>query len=323
MKVLSLFDGMSCGRLALDRADINVSEYYASEVDKYAVQVSKANWPDIKQVGDVTKVLPLANVPEDIDLLIGGSPCQGFSFAGKQLNFNDPRSALFFEYVRLLKELKPKYFMLENVKMKKEFQDVITQHLGVEPIEINSALVSAQNRKRLYWTNIPGAQQPEDKGIMLKDVVLDDVIPIVLHNLYGGFKETKPRVFVNKAPMLQTAAGGSHIPSFVKKNLIHSEKALAYMDRTVVGGRNHWDFAHHSDIRDPKSATVVANFFKGVPYNVFKDWDCIRKFHPIECERLQTVPDGYTEGVSDTQRYKMLGNGWTVDAIAHIFEGLK
>lgn len=178
-----------------------------------------------------------------IDLLLGGSPCQGFSFAGKQLNFFDPRSKLFFDFVKALEALKPKYFLLENVKMKKEYEDIITQHLGVKPIEINSALVSA---------------------------------------------------------------------------LIHSEKALEYMDRTVKDGRTHWDFMHHSDIRNPKSSAVVANFFKGVPYNVFKDWDCIRKFHPIECERLQTLPDGYTDGLSDTQRYKCIGNGWTVDVIAHI-----
>lgn len=253
-----------------------------------------------------------------IDLLLGGSPCQGFSYAGKQLNFFDPRSKLFFDYVKTLEALNPRYFLLENVKMKKEFQDVITQHVGVEPIEIDSALVSAQGRKRLYWTNIPGITQPEDKGIMLKDIVLPDVEPVVLHNLYGGFKEENVRVFEGKSPTIRTSAGGGHIPSFVKKDLIHNEKALAYMNRAVNDGRTHWDFKHHSDIRNDKSSTVVANFFKGVPYNVFKDWDCIRKFHPIECERLQTLPDGYTEGISDTQRYKAIGNGWTVDVIAHI-----
>lgn len=253
-----------------------------------------------------------------IDLLLGGSPCQGFSFAGKQLNFFDPRSKLFFDYVKAKEELKPKYFLLENVKMKKEYQDIISKYMGVEPMEINSTLLSAQSRQRLYWTNIVGIEQPQDKGITLKDIVLDDVFPVVLHNLYGGFSETSVRVFEGKSPTLRTAAGGGHIPSFVKADLIHSQKALDYMDRTVKGGRTHWDFMHHSDIRNPKSSAVVANFFKGVPYNVFKDWDCIRKFHPVECERLQTLPDGYTEGISDTQRYKCIGNGWTVDVIAHI-----
>lgn len=359
MNVLSLFDGMSCGQIALERAGIKVDNYFASEIDKYAIQVTQKNYPGTKQLGGVTEVTA-DNLPE-IDLLIGGSPCQGFSFAGKQLNFDDPRSKLFFEYVRLLEELKPKYFLLENVPMNKKSEAVITEALGVEPIEINSALVSAQNRRRLYWTNIPNVTQPEDRYIYLKDIVLTDAEPVVLHNLYGGFKEKSVRVFEDKSPTLRTAAGGGHIPSLVNKSfgmavrgrykegtkeivqmvelngtekanalvqkdsmrLLLSEKALEYMDREVKGGRTHWDFKHHSDIRNPKSAAVVANFFKGVPYNVFKDWDVIRKFDPIECERLQTLPDNYTEGVSNTQRYKMIGNGWTVDVIAHIFRGLK
>jgi len=325
MNVLSLFDGMSCGRIALERAGIKVDNYYASEVDKHAIQVSKANYPDIVHVGSVTEV-DGGFMPHTIDLLIGGSPCQGFSFAGKQLNFEDPRSSLFFEYVRILREIRQDnpnvLFLLENVKMKKEYQDVITEYLGVLPVKINSELVSAQNRERLYWTNIPGVSQPTDKGIFLKDIVLNDVEPVVLHNLYGGFKESAVRTFTCKSPTLRTAAGGGHIPSFVKKDWHLSSKAIEYMDREVKGGRNHWDFAHHSDISKPKSAAVVANFFKGVPYNVFKDWDCIRHFHPVECERLQTVPDNYTASVSNTQRYKMLGNGWTVDVIAHIFKGL-
>nr|MDA3834368.1 DNA cytosine methyltransferase [Spirochaetales bacterium] len=225
-----------------------------------------------------------------IDLLIGGSPCQGFSFAGKQLNFEDPRSALFFEFVRLKGELNPTYFMLENVNMKKEYRDIISGYLGVEPILINSALVSAQSRARWYWTNIPGVEQPEDLGMFLADIVESNTFPVALHNLYGGFNEKAVRVFSGKSPTLRTAAGGGHIPSFVTESLIHSEKALAYMDREVKGGRNHWDFKHHSDIKNEKSATVVANFFKGVPYNVFNDWNVVRKFHPIECERLQTVP---------------------------------
>lgn len=355
MKVLSLFDGMSCGMIALERAGIKVDNYFASEIDKYAMKVSAANYPDIVQVGDVQHVsrwsLEFCHHVDKIDLLIGGSPCQGFSFAGKQLNFNDPRSKLFFEFVRLKDELNPKYFMLENVSMKKEYQDVISKYLDCEPIAINSNLVSAQNRKRLYWTNIPGIEHPKDKGILLKDIVFDDSsfsyligrgnnpgglrsidgkvgamtsnswesnnFAVCMHNLYGGFGETKHRTFIDKSPTLRTAAGGGYIPS-----LLLSKKALEYMDRKVNGGRNHWDFSHHSDIKNNKSATVVANFFKGVPYNVLKDLNCIRKFDPIECERLQTVDDNYTNHVSNTQRYKMLGNGWTVDIIAHIFKGL-
>lgn len=316
LNVLSLFDGISCGQVALERAGIKVDKYYASEIDPYAIKITQKKLPKTIQIGDVTKVN--GENFKGINLLMGGSPCQGFSFAGKQLNFSDPRSRLFFEFVRILDEVKPRHFLLENVKMKKEYQDIISKYIGVEPIEINSALVSAQNRKRLYWTNIPGIVQPTDRGILLKEIVLDDAEPIVLHNLYGGFNEKTVRVFEDKSPTLRTAAGGGHIPSFVKKDLMLNPKAIEYMNRKVKDGRNHWDFQHHSDIKDDKSATVVANFFKGVPYNVFKDWDCIRKFHPIECERLQTLPDNYTEGISNTQRYKSIGNGWTVDVIAHI-----
>jgi len=370
MNILSLFDGMSCGRVALERAGIKVDNYYASEIDPYAIKVSQKNYPDIIQLGSVEnwKYWCL----RDIDMVIAGSPCQGFSNAGAGLNFEDPRSKLFFTFADLMEHYTPNYFLLENVKMKKEWQDIITERMGVEPIEINSALVSAQNRRRLYWTDIPNITQPEDRKIFLKDIVLSDVEPVVLHNLYGGFKEKSVRVFTEKSPTIRTSAGGGHIPSFVKKvlpvrvtgrrlnngkrddynediqpvqmveitdnekahclstvqkdsmfismaELIHSDKAIEYMNRETADGRNHWDFGHYSDINDEKSSAIVANFFKGVPYNVFKDWDCIRKFHPIECERLQTLEDNYTEGVSDTQRYKMIGNGWTVDVIAHIF----
>ena len=169
MNVLSLFDGMSCGQIALNRAGIEYDKYFASEIDKPAIKVTMANYPNTIQLGSVLDV-KATDLPK-IDLLIGGSPCQGFSFAGKQLNFNDPRSSLFFEYVRLLRECTPKYFLLENVKMKKEYEDVITDFLGVSPVKINSSLVSAQNRERLYWTNMPIKTMPEDKGLTLKDVV--------------------------------------------------------------------------------------------------------------------------------------------------------
>jgi len=179
MNVISLFDGMSCGRIALDKLGVKVDNYYASEIDKYAIKVAHANYPDTVHVGDVTRFsrdMFREDWLEDnpIDLLIGGSPCQGFSFAGNQLNFDDPRSKLFFEYVRVLKEFKPKYFLLENVRMKQESMDVISEALGVQPIAINSNLMSAQNRYRLYWTNIP-FDVPEDKGIMLKDILEDGV----------------------------------------------------------------------------------------------------------------------------------------------------
>lgn len=302
MNVLSCFDGMSCGRIALERLGIKVDNYYASEVDKYAIQIAKKNYPDTFHVGDVTKVTA-ADIPHKIDLLIGGSPCQGFSFAGKQLNFDDPRSKLFFEFVRLYKELKPKYFLLENVRMKQESQDVISEYLGVEPIAINSNLVSAQNRYRLYWTNIPVVGQPIDKGIMLKDILLDDAEEPMLSNIYGGFKEKKPRVHYDKSVTIRTAAGGGHIPS------------VAFVDR---------DKSHCLDANYYKGGNLKSYFEKNRRQLVFSgDYkDNFRKLHPVECERLQTVPDGYTEGVSNTQRYKMLGNGWTVDVICHLFRAL-
>lgn len=319
MNVLSLFDGMSCGQIALERASIPVTNYFSSEIDKYAIKVTQANYPNTIQLGDIQNQKEWG-LPK-VDLIIGGSPCQGFSFAGKQLNFDDPRSKLFFDYAEALERFNPRYSLLENVKMKQEFQDIISRTIDNDnSIEINSSLVSAQNRKRLYWSNIPGIEQPEDKEIFLKDVVFKDAIDptVCMHNLYGGFGETKHRTFLDKSPTLRTAAGGGHIPS-----LLLSEKALAYMDRKVKGGRTHWDFKHHSDVRQPKASAVVANFFKGVPYNVLKDENCIRHFDPIECERLQTVPDNYTNHVSKTQRYKMIGNGWTVDVIAHIFKAMK
>tara|TARA_R110000772_G_scaffold250811_1_gene365601 strand:+ start:73 stop:1056 length:984 start_codon:yes stop_codon:yes gene_type:complete len=324
VNVLSLFDGMSCGRLALDRLGIPVTNYYAAEIDKYAIQVSEANYPDIIRLGDVCGV-KAKDLPK-IDLVMGGSPCQGFSFAGAQLAFDDPRSALFFEFVRILKECKPKYFLLENVKMKKEFLDIISQQVGAEPILINSALVSAQNRQRYYWTNIPEVEQPENRGVVLRDI-------------------------------LETES--------VSDEFRYSQKSIDYMNRgnekwQQAGNRRADRYEQTAD--KDKSFAITANWHKGVPYNYFKDgkrmdrdslvvekskireksktvrsggrgsydrheWDSVdemhwRKLTPIECERLQTVPDNYTNHVSNTQRYKMLGNGWTIEVIAHILKGV-
>lgn len=311
LNVLSLFDGISCGRLALERAGIPVKRYVAYEINKYALQVSNHNWKDIEQRGSVVD----ADFTEfeGFDLVIGGSPCQGFSFAGKQLNFEDERSKLFFEFVRAIKEVKPKYFLLENTPMKKEYEIIITEYMGVKPILINSELLSAQSRKRLYWTNIPNIQQPEDKNILLEDIVEEDALvdrdkahaiiasigrtthreyfkkhqgqmvysAIMLSNIYGGFKEKKPRVHLQKSVTIRAGQGGGHIPSL------------------VIEG---------------KAKDFLLDDFK----------KCIRKVTPLECERLQTLPDGYTDvGISNTQRYKCIGNGWTVDVIAHIFRNIK
>lgn len=279
MNVLSLFDGMSCGRIALERADIKVTNYFASEIDKHAIKVAMHNYPDTQQLGDVTKWREW-DLPK-IDLLIGGSPCQGFSFAGKQLAFDDPRSKLFFEFVRLKNETQPKYFLLENVVMKKEHEKVISEFLGVEPILINSNLVSAQNRKRLYWTNIPGIKQPEDKQI-----------------------------------------GWGKIREFgVSDNFYYSENGLNWIKRH--GERKGKKLAIWGE--NDKCQMIEASHFKNYSSQRFfgiEDEKGLRYITPIECERAQTVPDNYTACVSNTQRYKMLGNGWTVDVVAHIFSGL-
>ena len=208
MKVLSLFDGMSAGRIALERAGFEVEEYYASEIDKYAVQVSKDNYPDIIHIGDVTQVsykdgvlhTQFGSYQTDIDMVIGGSPCQSFSVAGNGKGF-DGSSGLFYEWVRILREVNPKYFLLENVCMKKEWENVITQEVGVSPIMINSALVSAQNRKRLYWTNIEGITQPKDKGILLRDILENFIFD--KEPYYIVFNSNRPKNYKSDKSMVE------------------------------------------------------------------------------------------------------------------------
>lgn len=308
MNVLSLFDGMSSGQIALQRAGITYDKYFASEIDKYAIQITQEHFPNTIQLGDVCNITG-KDLPK-IDLLIGGSPCQGFSFAGKQLKFEDSRSKLFFEYERLLKECKPKAFLLENVMMDERCVDVITESLGVAPVKINSAKFSAQNRIRLYWTNIP-IRLIKSTNVVLRDIILDDVEPVMFSNIYGGFNETGARVHTNKSVTLRTPAGGGHI-SF----LLLSDKAKAYMGREMCGVKR-WD--KFSNKLDGKTQCLCAVMYKGAPYGVIRELS--RRMHPIECERLQTVPDNFTASLSNTQRYRVLGNGWTVDVIAHIFKG--
>jgi DNA (cytosine-5)-methyltransferase 3A len=273
MNVLSLFDGMSCGQIALNRLGIKYDKYFASEIDEYAIKVTQHNYPETIQIGDVLNVRG-SDLPQ-IDLMFGGSPCQGFSFAGKRLNFDDPRSKLFFEFVRLRDELKPKYFLLENVKMKKEHEDVITEHMGVKPIRINSKLVSAQSRERLYWTNIPGIEQPEDKGILVKDII--DYItkhkPLTEKGIKSQLYYAKNYKATGKAPTLTRELAHGWGKNITPK---------CYVEIKAITGED-------------------------------------RLFSPLECERLQTVPDNYSSIVSNTQRFNLLGNGWTVDVIAHIF----
>ena len=302
MNVLSLFDGMSCGRIALDKAGIKVDKYYASEIDKYAIQVAKANYPDTIHLGDVRDIS--AASLGSIDLLIGGSPCQGFSFAGKRLNFDDPRSQLFFEYVRLLKELKPTYFLLENVRMTKECEAVITDILGVEPVAINSNLVSAQNRYRLYWTNIP-FDVPADKGIMLKDILEDGIVD----------RDKSHRIDANYFK-------GGNLKSYFEKHrrqLVFSKDGLCHVGDADLSGNGYIKRVYHPDGKAPTLTTMGGGHREPKVLTSDVSW---RKLTPLECERLQTVPEGYTNHVSNTQRYRMLGNGWTVDVVSHIFKSI-
>ena len=368
---LSLFDGISCGQEALKRAGISTRIFLASEIEKYPKMITRKNHPLTVQLGDVTKIESV-NLPP-INLLMGGSPCQGFSFAGKQLNFDDPRSALFFEFVRLLEECKPDYFLLENVMMKQEYQDIISEHLGVKPIKICSSLLSAQSRKRLYWTNIPGVLQPKDKGILLKDVLEDGVVDrkkshCLDANYYKGgnlksyFEKHRRQLVFNKPTE----------PYSLKEVRTEEAKQLRKEHREKTG-KDHTPFRAKKLVprEDGKVGTLTPGLNKThqvliVPeatkkgYTEIEDGDCFdatfinsktrrgrnmknksncltaanfdymryehptyRKLTPIECERLQTLPDNYTEGVSNTQRYKGLGNGWTVDVIVHILQGIK
>lgn len=319
INVLSLFDGMSCGQIALERAGIKVNKYYASEIDKYAIKVTQSNYPNTIQLGDVTK-LSNSDFPE-IDLLIGGSPCKDFSFAGKRsgmstkdnveiLNLDhylklkndgfefEGQSYLFWEYMRLLNEVKPKYFLLENVKMSKKWENVLSDAIGVEPIFINSSLVSAQNRKRFYWTNIPNVDQPDDKNISLIDVLDLDL------------QDCKVGVAVRKKSKCVRVGGRNS--QFNSKQEWDSpyqivSKKCKIKPRTkksgcLTGGANSG--GNHSDMD-----------ILHTPY-------ATRRYTTIECERLQTLPEKYTSCVSNSQRFKMIGNGWTVDVIAHIFKEL-
>ena len=450
IRVLSLFDGMSCGQLALQKLGIEVDTYYASEIDKYAIQVAKENFPKTIHVGDVCQLK--SEDYKDIDLILAGSPCQGFSFAGKQLAFDDPRSALFFEFIRLLKEIKPKYFLLENVRMKQQFQDVITDQVSacypdyqgddlfgskIKPILINSALLSAQNRLRLYWTNIPNIEQPKDKGIVLKDILIaeeewQEEVPQYLKNHFHGEPRANQvrHIDVGKSKTLTATMYKGQIQSWIKKDFISPDRVKKYVEdetsevndtynkRTIKGDKsttirpnnntgNIWvndqaiketkpiqvgiasEINGHDILKrvySPEGKSPTLNTMQGgnrepkvaVEYKAMtevrtpeanairrehkkktgKDWSpremrklverdddkmntltsaltkqhiiqakeettlSWRKLLPIECERLQTVPDNYTSCVSKTQRFKMLGNCWTIYVIAHILKNM-
>jgi DNA-cytosine methyltransferase len=335
MRVLSLFDGMACGLTALKRAGVEVSEYHAFEMDKYAIQIAKKNHPEIIHHGKITEETDFTQF-KGFDLVMGGSPCQGFSFAGKQLAFDDPRSKLFFEFVRAVKETKCKHFLLENVRMKKEYLDVISEQLGVEPVCINSALVSAQNRVRYYWCNWK-VEQPEDKGILLKDILEDGVVDrdksycIDANYWKGG--NLKAYFEKSRRQLVFEAKNKKEVHIFQKD--IDSPRTF-YETRTEEGKRIRREIKqltgkdstprgpeHKKYVCQPhQKANCIVTVDSFLNYVIDKDY-VVRKLTPIECERLQTLrEDNYTEGVSNTQRYKMLGNGWTVDVITHILGGL-
>ena len=369
MNVLSCFDGSSCGQLALQRSGITFdgkgSTYYASEIDKYAIQVTQANFPNTIQLGDITQLDEHEISYWDIDLMMGGSPCQGFSFAGHQLNFDDPRSKLFFEFIRLKNGLNPKYFLLENVKMKKESMDIITKYMGVEPIEINSRLLSAQNRKRLYWTNIPFDRNIDDLGIVMQDILEDGFASDLMTNAdgkshcltarYNGAVwwnsiERKQRTMVlkdnpttskdglirvgtadlrghdsikrvyaqeGKSPTLTTMQGGHREPKVAIGRIVNRR-----LDENGIRKDEQLElpFTRQLEVRADEKSNCLTTVQKD---NVVVSKDMWRKLTPLECERLQTMPDNYTNHVSNSQRYKMIGNGWTVDVIAHILKGIQ
>lgn len=292
MNVLSLFDGISCGRLALERAGIQVDNYYASEIDKYAMQISNKNYSDIIQIGDVTKVD--TSILGRIDLLIGGSPCQDLSNykydRGDVKGLDGNKSGLFYQYVRILKEVKPKYFLLENVaSMEQKWVDIISKELGVQPIMINSNLVCAAERKRLYWTNIPNLTQPNDRNINLKDICL---IPEQVEEKYWNTKY-----------------------DFT----LHNEDKKVIATINLNGHRQAKEVYNLNN----KCNTLLCDGSGGnLVKKIYQDGK-VRKLTPLEYERLQTLPDNYTQGISDSRRYSAIGNGWTVDVITHIFKNIK
>ena len=372
MNVLSLFDGCSGGQLALQKAGIHVDNYYASEIDKYAIKVTQANFPNTIQLGDVECVDAVELSKLNIDLMMGGSPCQGFSFAGHQLNFDDPRSRLFFNFVEILKIVQPKYVLLENVRMAKKSQDIISEYMGFEPQALNSKYVSAQNRYRLYWFGkLVGDYYKQipippmlDKGLTMQDILEDGYATDEMtsggksHCLTARYNgavwwnsiERKQRTMVlkdnptmskdglirvgtadlkghdsikrvyaqeGKAPTLTTMQGGHREPKVAIGRIVNRR-----LDEHGTRKDDQLDlpFTRQLEVRDDDKSNCLTTVQKD---NVVVSKDMWRKLTPLECERLQTLPDNYTNHVSNSQRYKMIGNGWTVDVIAHILKGME
>ena len=287
LKVLSLFDGISCGQQALKELGIKVEKYYASEINKDSIKVTQKNFPNTIQLGDVKNIK--GEDLSKVDLLIGGSPCQDLS--GAKTNgegLDGEKSRLFFEFVRLVKETKPKYFLLENVKMKKEWENIISNILNVQPIEIDSNLVSAQNRKRLYWTNISIQNKPKDKGIFIKDIIFDD----------------EYKVFTDER---------------IEQTKVSTKNYLKW----DLSGKRYWSQQDRAYYKNGKICTLPrAN--PSNKLNIVLSNGRYRRMHPIEAERCQTLPDNYTNvGLTDAKRLSVIGDGWTIEVIKHILKNFK
>ena len=318
---------MSCGQISLRELGTKVDKYFASEIDKHAIAQTQLNFPDTIQLGSVTDV-KATDLPS-IDLLIGGSPCQGFSFAGKQLNFKDPRSKLFFEYARILKELRVKNpnikFMLENVRMRKEYEMIITNELGLFPVCINSSLVSAQNRVRLYWTNIRTRKeglfpelytdipQPKDKGLLLQDI-LEPNVP----ERYYLSEKTVANMLQHLQRQKEKGNGFGIDIRQPQNNLVVERNGVRQLNQCKESaGKQPYQQNRIYDTEGKSPALMHGH--AGNTLNVFGGGK-IRRLTPLECSRLQTIPSWYVWQCSETQQYKMLGNGWTVEVIKHIFK---
>lgn len=324
MNVLSLFDGLGGCRIALERAGIKPNKYYASEIDKYAIKICNKNYPDTIHLGNILDWHFWDIEWSSIDLVTGGFPCQAWSIAGKQLGDKEDRGILFWYMLDIMQMVlahNPKAkFLIENVKMKREFEEYITHHteqaLGhIHKILINSALVSAQNRNRYYWTNIQGITQPEDKGLILADVIedgraLQDKGQTILSTIYK--ENAKSMVKRNKKGLLVL---GNCEPKKYKETSVCHHAA----DATDIKGNDSIKRVYAETGKAPTLTTMQGGHREP---KVTQGYCAYRKLTPLECERLQNLPDGYTDGVSNSQRYKMIGNGWTIDVIAHIFRGL-
>ena len=301
INVLSCFDGMSCGRIALERAGIEVDNYFSSEIKPYAVKVANKNYPQDEQnrLGDITKIDGYS-LPK-IDLLIGGSPCQDFSGANKErLGTEGIKSGLFFEYVRLLKETTPRHFLLENVRMKKEHQDFVSSIIGCEPIVINSELVAPHLRHRLYWTNIPFTEMPKDKGLKLNDALIKG---------YSDREKARTLLESDSRP-LSTPIKMAH------RYFNTGFTTLIFKDK------NHYEqvYYHFKKHFKGKSAIEIDELSRNMDLSLY---DGLRYMNNREREACQTVPQGYTDNLTPNEAACILGDGWTVDVIAHIFKGLK